>query len=574
MKKLASPYQIAAEYRFIYDLNVDLQLVGTQWFASQQKARAEARKSLRLLIEPTFLQQSAADLAKDACLELKGQEQVIARSPKEAKSASILAGLQKWADALNNIRLLVKVDSWPDQWQFHYFWSGQGRWERLLESGQAFESPEEAAAAYVEFIKRLPGLSLQIDEGTESFGLLDDENPLAQSIDFQSAAEKDQAISWLEQSRQHQGQMLSLSTIEGPVEGEVPEGLEAYIRKTATSEQGTFGYQVIRKEEPMAVLLTEQAQCTDQQCQSYWESVREAETGPEIPLNGEVYRLVDGLFHFEIRWLYQAQEQLWFVSAAGYASAAAAIEALQAEYIRMMGLACDPANYAKSLEDREASIVFGAPDDVQSSCPPNPLLGPQLYVPLETLALFEDDLASLRAYTTRIAGQFPLKVQQYLCDDNQPSLLSEERFYFQLTMGGGEFVQHWQSFASYESPKAVWEAWCEFLYWKDQRTAYHCFEDWADSMPCLKESRQKNPTLSNIQTATKEAAQYCAIYEVLLESSHRHQQEDVWQTGPVESSNAAPKLGILSLSHYGAKKEHYLIHWDYYVNAYRLRVGT
>ncbi|MEL6843118.1 MAG: hypothetical protein AAFP02_07865, partial [Bacteroidota bacterium] len=275
LKGLTSPYQTLAEYRFLYELDPDLTLVGTQWFGSQQKARTEARKSIRMLIEPVFLRQSVDDLDKDACLELVAKELVVARSPKGPKNEDTLNGLQKWAAALDTVSLQIKVDSWPDQWQFYYFWSGMGQWEPLLSSANPFSSPEEAALAYGEFVKSLPAFTLQVDQTSESFILLEGNQPIAQSMVFADDSAKKEAISWVEQSRQHQAQILNLSTIEGPSEGEIPDGLEDYISKTFSTELGTYGYQVIRKEEPLAVLLTEHEQCTDVHCQSYWASVRE-----------------------------------------------------------------------------------------------------------------------------------------------------------------------------------------------------------------------------------------------------------------------------------------------------------
>ncbi|MFK7924467.1 MAG: hypothetical protein AB8H47_21090 [Bacteroidia bacterium] len=581
LKAFQVPYQTQAEYRFLFTLSQGLKLAGSKWYPSPQRARAEGKKKLSSLAHPDFTQQNLILEQGYACVVLKQNDHEIARSQGENTATELKASLQAWDQQLQQTALRVDIHANPDQWQFRYYWpKAMQSWELLLKSGQGYDTELAAQTAYVDFVRGLPGFTIAAAQDNLSFTVSDKETLWAQTEIFDSPEARTEALNWLSTQSRDTAAILALEQVSMDENGDLPASLNANIFQTPLSREGVFGYQVIKKESPLAVLQwpDARANCTDEECTNHWSSALNAEIFPDIIRDGEAYRLINGLFHYEIAWESEGEAQVYLVSEKGYASAAEAVTALTENYIQILYLACDSANYAPSLEDRNGRIVFGEPKE--ADCPQDFAQGILAFVPSDTVAVLGATIEDAVSFLTAAAERFPLKQQENICVDGEVVLAETTTFYFRLALNDGQGnPYYWQSYQNYQSPEGVLDAWCEFLAWKDYREGYHCFEDWTEQLTCEWEARSKVQTEAfptrGEDTDPKSVPSYCAIYEVLLESSVRHGDIDqVWHAGPSENSNYSRKLGVATLGRYGGIKTNYLIYWDYTLNSYRVSVGT
>lgn len=581
LKTFQLPYQTQAEYRFLFTLQQDLILAGSNWYPTTQKTRTEGKKHLSSLAHPDFAQQNVILEKGHACVVLKQNDLEIARSQGENTSAELKASLQAWDQQLQQTALRVDIHAKPDQWQFLYYWpKAMQSWELLLKSVQGYDSDLAAQTAYVDFVQRLPDLTIVEEQANVSLTVWDNTTQLGQTEVFDTAEARTEVLNWLNTHRQDTASIRSLEQVQLDENGNLPDTLNANIYQTPLSREGVFGYQVIKKESPLAVLQLsgETTNCTDEDCANHWNTALKAEIFPDIIRDGEAYRLLNGLFHFEIAWESEGVVQVYFVSEKGYASAVEAVTALNENYIQILQLACDAANYASSLEDRNGRIVFGEP--IEADCPQDFAQGIMAFVPTDTLTALGGTIELAVAFLTTAAERFPLKLQDNICVDGEVVLAETDAFYFRLALSDEQGnPYYWQSYQHYQTSESVLDAWCEFLAWKDYREGYHCFEDWSEQLTCEWQARSKGgdesfPTRGE-DTDPKSVASYCAIYEVLLESSVRHGDIDqVWHAGPSENTLYSGKLGVATLGRYGGIKSNYLIYWDYTLNSYKVLVGT
>ncbi|MEM6342505.1 MAG: hypothetical protein AAF927_01445, partial [Bacteroidota bacterium] len=569
LKDFQKPYQTQIEYRFLYRLNDHLLLAGEQWYFTTAKARAEGKKYLKNLIHPDFLQQEIQTEQGESRLFLMHNAEQIACA--RASAENLAQGLKKWREYLAAETLEVTMFSEPDQWQFRYFWpSAAQEWALLLESVVGYDSELLAQNAYVDFVQRLAALTIVEEAGTAHFYVDDAEQHWLKSVEFSDKDKRASAVAWLKANREEAEKIRLLA--EASLDDE-PASLLANIYKTDQTGEGIWGYQLIKKENPIAILQGEGSEELNQNaCRQHWGDTIAVSRVPDLKLGSGLY---NGLFHYEITEESEGERQVYFVSAKGYLSAAEAIEASQEQYIQILHFAAEASNYAEAPEGAKGPVyLHGSSEGAFASDLKQEEIA---FVPEETFTALGGTKEKLIAFLVPLAEGFPLKIQTHICQGELAVWADTLSYYYKLSI---DETRHWQAFQNYQTPAAVYEAWCEFMLWKEYRESYHCFEDWAEELPRLWGNRAKQCDLafsagvSSLETSIVNS--YCAIYEVCLESSARHANEnEIWQGRSALAGEAPnPQIGIPSLTEHGGKKANYLIYWDYAINSYRLRVGA
>lgn len=418
----------------------------------------------------------------------------------------------------------------PDRWKFKYTLGYEEENSYVFESDEEYPSEKEATAALSLFYGGLEALTLKTGAGRAVTLTVPDKHTSSVSLitDGKEASDSREKINRLLQYQKGILQVFKNSS---------QTRLSQYVQSDQPNEQSSFIYRLVNNNHiparsPLPILSSGDLQLYKRKLASAY---KQQQWFPTICLGGDIVRQHTDLegntrFHFEIRFrnlpLPFCEEIVMFTSSMGYLTEQEAEKAFQENYLHILRLAADTAEYGKHI---------GLTPVYLPQSPAIPLSDVIAFIPEETIQLFKNNfkenwLTSFIQfsvfYPVKVIRKISKRFAELFCLDSQTndtscgsSSTEEWVYYFDFSLLNpipGLDDTSWISTRYFQTPE---EALQEFIYFN--RLLAFTGNWYMDTFYC---------------SSTKTSGYYFFIREVLAESSVCFASErEAWGENGVEA---------------------------------------